>query len=49
MNRPRPRIQRLQATHLKLIERARSNQGNTVDQIYRLLEDLTKQNFTTYS
>ena len=29
-NRPRPRIQRLPATHLKLIERARSNQGNTV-------------------
>ena len=30
-NRPRPRIQRLPAIHLKLIERARSNQGNTVD------------------
>ena len=35
-NRPRPRIERaleynaLPATHLKLIERARSNQGNTV-------------------
>ena len=29
-NRPRPRIQRLPATHLKLIERARSNRGNTV-------------------
>ena len=29
-NRPRPPIQRLPATHLKLIERARSNQGNTV-------------------
>ena len=29
-NRPRPRIQRLPATHLKLIEHARSNQGNTV-------------------
>ena len=29
-NRPRPRIQRLPATHLKLIERAHSNQGNTV-------------------
>ena len=30
LNRPRPRIQRLPATHLKLIERARSNRGNTV-------------------
>ena len=29
-NRPRPRIQRLPATHLKLIECTRSNQGNTV-------------------
>ena len=29
-NRTRPRIQRLPATHLKLIERARSNRGNTV-------------------
>ena len=29
-NRPRPRIERLPATHLKLIERARSNRGNTV-------------------
>ena len=29
-NKTRPRIQRLPATHLKLIERARSNQGNTV-------------------
>ena len=26
----RPRIQRLPATHLKLIEHARSNRGNTV-------------------
>ena len=29
-NRPRPQIQRLPATHLKLIERARSNRGNTI-------------------
>ena len=29
-NTPRPRIERLPATHLKLIERVRSNQGNTV-------------------
>ena len=29
-NRPRPRIQRLPTTHLKLIERACSIQGNTV-------------------
>ena len=29
-NRLRPRIERLPATHLKLIERARSNRGNTV-------------------
>ena len=31
-NRPRPRIQRLPATHLKLIERAHSNRGNTVSE-----------------
>ena len=38
-NRPRPRIQRLPVTHLKRIERARSNQGNTVGQVcYDVLE-----------
>ena len=30
INRPRPRIQRLPATHLKLIECTRSNRGKTV-------------------
>ena len=34
-NRTRPRIQRLPATHLKQIERARSNQGNTVVTLFR--------------